>query len=134
MKAMLQQLKITTNARTELLDITSKISRIISESNVKEGICCVFVPHTTAGVVINENADSNVGQDILNKVNEIVPWEDRYLHTEGNSAAHIKSTLIGNSQMIPIENGRLSLGTWQGVYFCEFDGPRQRKVLIKVMQ
>lgn len=131
---MLQQLKITTNARTELLDITSKISRIISESNVKEGICCVFVPHTTAGVVINENADSNVGQDILNKVNEIVPWEDRYLHTEGNSAAHIKSTLIGNSQMIPIENGRLSLGTWQGVYFCEFDGPRQRKVLIKVMQ
>lgn len=130
---MLHQLKITTNARTELLDITSKISRIISESNIKEGICCVFVPHTTAAVVINENADSNVGQDILNKVNEIVPWEDRYLHTEGNSAAHIKSTLIGNSQMIPIENGRLSLGTWQGVYFCEFDGPRQRKILIKVM-
>ncbi len=129
---MIRQLEIVTTARVELIDITTKISQVVSESDVKEGVCYIFVPHTTAAITINENADLSVRQDILNEFNKIVPLENRYSHREGNADAHIKSTLIGTSQVVPVENGRLVLGTWQGIYFCEFDGPRRRRVLVKV--
>lgn len=129
---MIRRLEIVTTARVELIDITTKISQVVSESDVKEGVCYIFVPHTTAAITINENADPSVRQDILNEFNKIVPLENRYSHREGNADAHIKSTLIGTSQVVPVENGRLVLGTWQGIYFCEFDGPRRRRVLVKV--
>jgi len=129
---VIRQLEIVTTARVELIDITTKISQVVSESDVKEGVCYIFVPHTTAAITINENADLSVRQDILNEFNKIVPLENRYSHREGNADAHIKSTLIGTSQVVPVENGRLVLGTWQGIYFCEFDGPRRRRVLVKV--
>jgi len=129
---VIRRLEIVTTARVELIDITTKISQVVSESDVKEGVCYIFVPHTTAAITINENADPSVRQDILNEFNKIVPLENRYSHREGNADAHIKSTLIGTSQVVPVENGRLVLGTWQGIYFCEFDGPRRRRVLVKV--
>mgnify|MGYP000970560260 FL=1 len=121
-----------THARTEMVDITSKIQQSVKESGIESGICTVFVPHTTAGITINENADPDVVSDILKEVNKIVPFEDGYLHMEGNSAAHIKASLFGFSQQIIVEGGRLMLGTWQGIYFCEFDGPRNREVYVKI--
>lgn len=121
-----------THARTEMVDITSKIQQSVKESGIESGICTVFVPHTTAGITINENADPDVVSDILKEVNKIVPFEDGYLHMEGNSAAHIKASLFGFSQQIIVEGGRLILGTWQGIYFCEFDGPRNREVYVKI--
>ena len=101
---------------------------------MKDGICTVFIPHTTAAVTINENADPDVVRDLIMELNKIVPWEDGYHHAEGNSAAHLKSSMTGFSQQIIIEDGRLVLGTWQGIYFCEFDGPRHRKVYVKIME
>ena len=109
-----------------------KIQQVVEKSGIKSGICTVFVPHTTAAVTINENADPDVVHDILMEINKIVPFNDGYLHMEGNSASHIKSSLFGFSEQIIIENGRLVLGTWQGIYFCEFDGPRQRQVYVKI--
>jgi len=123
---------VRTHARTEMVDITSKIQQSVKESGIESGICTVFVPHTTAGITINENADPDVVSDILKEVNKIVPFEDGYLHMEGNSAAHIKASLFGFSQQIIVEGGRLMLGTWQGIYFCEFDGPRNREVYVKI--
>jgi len=129
---MVETIHINTTKRTQLIDITSKVSEVVKRSNVKDGVCLVYVPHTTAAVTINENADPSVSEDIINIINEIVPWRYDYKHLEGNSPAHIKATLIGPSITIIIENGHLSLGTWQGIFFCEFDGPRNRRVLVKI--
>lgn len=127
-------LEVTTRERTQLVDITAEVGNIVSQSGVKEGTCQLYVPHTTAGLTINENADPTVGHDILTKLNKLIPFDDGYRHSEGNSAAHIKSSLVGVSLSVFVTGGRLFLGTWQGVYFCEFDGPRRRKVMVRVME
>ncbi|TLD43044.1 MAG: UPF0047 protein Bsu YugU [Candidatus Jettenia ecosi] len=129
----MEKILVKTQGRTEFIDITVDVSRIVQKSGVQEGVCYVYVPHTTAAVTINENADPSVQRDIISELNKIVPWDGRYSHTEGNSAAHIKSTLVGSSVSIPISDGKLALGTWQGIYFCEFDGPRNREVFIQSM-
>ncbi|MDL1968063.1 MAG: secondary thiamine-phosphate synthase enzyme YjbQ [Deltaproteobacteria bacterium] len=121
-------LKVKTRAKTELIDITSEIHDLIRSSSIKKGFCMLYVPHTTAAVTINESADPSVKSDILMILNKIIPWEAEYRHLEGNSPAHIKSTIVGASELIAIENEKLVLGTWQGIFFCEFDGPRNRKV------
>jgi secondary thiamine-phosphate synthase enzyme len=125
-------LAVKTQAKTELIDITAKIAQLVQKSGVEEGLCLVYVPHTTAAVTINESADPSVKSDILMVLNRIVPWEADYRHMEGNSPAHVKSTLVGPSELIAIENRSLVLGTWQGIFFCEFDGPRNRKVHVRV--
>jgi len=127
-----QEFSLRTHNRAEFLDITGQVNRIVEESKVQSGTALVFAPHTTAGVTINENADPSVVHDILADLNRLVPFSGAYQHTEGNSAAHIKSTLVGPSETLIIEKGRLALGTWQGLYFCEFDGPRTRKVWVKI--
>ncbi|MBP1714341.1 MAG: secondary thiamine-phosphate synthase enzyme [Deltaproteobacteria bacterium] len=129
----IQEFPVRTRNRTEFLDITAQVGKIIQESKVQSGLAVVFVPHTTAAVTINENADPSVQHDILTDLNRLIPFTGPYQHTEGNSAAHIKSSLVGPSETLFIENGRLALGTWQGVYFCEFDGPRTRKVWVKII-
>jgi len=130
---MLKIFSVPTHNRIEMLDITSDVQKIVQESKQQEGLCCVFIPHTTAGITINENADPSVQEDILYELNKVIPFEDNYNHLEGNSAGHIKSSLIGSSINIIIENGKLKLGTWQGIYFCEFDGPRTRKAWVKII-
>ena len=130
---MINTIELSTDSRTTLVDITSKVERVVRESGVKEGLCHLYVPHTTAAITVNENADPSVRADILKQLNKVIPFDDNYSHLEGNAAAHIKSTLIGVSRSIPVEKGSLSLGTWQGIFFCEFDGPRRRKVLVKVL-
>ena len=130
---MLTKLSISTSKHTQMLNITDMIQKAVDDSGVESGICTVFVPHTTAAVTINENADPDVVRDFTAEINKIVPWEDGYHHIEGNSAAHLKASIIGFSEQIIIENGRLVLGTWQGIYFCEYDGPRLRNVYVKVM-
>lgn len=130
----MQRLGIRTTSRTCMLDITSKVQEVIRQSGVKSGVCIIFVPHTTSGITINENADPDVVTDIIKEINKIVPFEDDYAHMEGNSAAHLKASLFGFSQQVIIEEGRLMLGTWQGIYFCEFDGPRNREVYIKIIE
>ncbi|HPZ44437.1 MAG TPA: secondary thiamine-phosphate synthase enzyme YjbQ [Bacillota bacterium] len=134
MASKIYTLEVATRERTQMVDITSEVNRIVAKSGVVEGICHLFVPHTTAGLTINENADPTVTADILMELNKIIPFEDGYRHSEGNSAAHIKSSLTGVSLSVFVTGGRLLLGTWQGVYFCEYDGPRRRKVLIKVIE
>jgi len=124
-------IEVHTKEKIQLLDITNHIRQLLTESNIINGLCHLYIPHTTAGIIINENADPSVVNDILIKLNELVPLVDRYQHLEGNAAAHIKSTLVGIYQTIMIEEGRLLLGTWQGVFFCEFDGPRKRQVWVK---
>jgi len=125
---------IKTSARTELIDITAKIAQVVKESGVGEGLCMLYVPHTTGAVTINESADPSVKGDILMVLNRIVPWEANYKHMEGNSPAHVKSTLVGASELVTIENGALVLGTWQGLFFCEFDGPRTRKIHVRILE
>jgi secondary thiamine-phosphate synthase enzyme len=127
-------ISVKTSSRTELIDITSKIANLVNESGVAEGLCMLYVPHTTAAVTINESADPSVRGDILMVLNQIVPWDADYRHMEGNSPAHIKSTLVGASELVAIENGALALGTWQGIFFCEFDGPRTRKVNVRIIE
>ena len=129
----IQEFSVRTRSRTEFVDITGQISKIVQESKVSGGMAIVFVPHTTAAVTVNENADPSVQHDILADLNRLIPFAGPYQHTEGNSAAHIKSSLVGPSETLIIEEGRLKLGTWQGIYFCEFDGPRTRKVWIKII-
>jgi len=131
---LVKKFTLSTNSKTEFIEITPQVERIVKESGVKEGICWVFAPHTTAGITINEGADPSVRQDILNQLTRIVPFRVNYLHLEGNSPAHIKSSIIGVSEAIIIERGKLVLGTWQSLYFCEFDGPRHRQVIVKVQQ
>lgn len=129
----MHKINIRTGSRTELIDITDKIQQVVAKSKVVEGTCVIFVPHTTAGITINENADPSVRKDILKELNKIVPFDDGYAHSEGNAAAHIKASLMGASINVIIEGGALSLGTWQGIYFCEADGPRTREVWIKII-
>jgi secondary thiamine-phosphate synthase enzyme len=130
---MISTIGVSTRDRTELVDITSQIRTIIRDSGIDEGSCLVYVPHTTAAVTINENADPTVKRDILMILNRVIPFSDDYHHAEGNSAAHIKSTLVGASERLIIEGGDLVLGHWQGIFFCEFDGPRSRKVTIQII-
>lgn len=130
---MLKQFTLRTPSRACLEDITARVADVVRESAVTEGVCFVFAPHTTAGVTINENADPDVVRDILFKTSEVFPQDPRFRHGEGNSDSHIKASLVGNSETILIDGGRLVLGTWQGIYFAEFDGPRTRTVHVKVM-
>ena len=130
---MVTTLRISTTARTALLDVTGQVQQAVRESGIKNGICLIFVPHTTAGITINENADPDVKQDILTALDRLVPARGDYRHLEGNSPAHIKASLVGSSLAIPVEDGRLVLGTWQGITFCEFDGPRQRNLVVKIL-
>ena len=124
---------INTRTRTEFINIDRQVQKAIEESGIQEGICIVYVPHTTAAVTINENADPDVTRDIIMETDKIIPLHDKYSHMEGNSAAHIKSSLIGASETVIVQDGHLVLGTWQSLFFCEFDGPRTRKVYIKVL-
>jgi secondary thiamine-phosphate synthase enzyme len=126
----MKQFTVRTNAKAEMIDITDRIRILLKESRIKSGICHVFVPHTTAAVTINENADPDVPRDILMELEKIVPFNDHYRHVEGNSAAHIKASILGASETVFIENGELVLGTWQSIFFCEFDGPRTRRVIV----
>jgi len=127
-------INVSTSRKNQLIDITAEVSRAVSLSGVDGGVCLVCVPHTTAGVTINENADPDVRSDIIKGLDAIVPDDLDYEHSEGNSPAHIRSSIIGNTAQVPVVGGKLLLGTWQGVYFCEFDGPRSRKVYVKVLE
>lgn len=129
----MDKIGIRTSRRIELIDITDKIQNIISKGKIKDGICLVFCPHTTAGLTINENADPSVKTDISNALNKLIPAGASYAHAEGNADSHIKASLFGSSLTIFIEDGQLALGTWQGVYFCEGDGPRSRQVQVKLI-
>jgi secondary thiamine-phosphate synthase enzyme len=128
----MKQFSVRTSARSEMIDITDRIRALLKESRIRSGICHVFVPHTTAAVTINENADPDVPRDILSELDKIVPHNDHYRHVEGNSAAHIKASIVGASETLLIENGDLVLGTWQSIFFCEFDGPRTRRVIVRL--
>jgi len=130
----MKKLIVQSSDRTSFIDITQLIMSIIKDTGVRDGICYIFVPHTTAAVTINENADPDVKSDMLMEINKIIPFNDSYQHREGNSAAHIKASLFGNSETIFLEDGELKLGTWQGVFFCEFDGPRTRQVWVKLIK
>ena len=130
---MFHTLTVRTGSRTEFLDLTGQIQEAVRESGVQEGLCHLFVPHTTAAVTINENADPSVRVDILMVLNKIISDRESYRHLEGNSPAHIKASLIGPQLTLLVSGGRLVLGTWQGVYFCEFDGPRSRRLHLKVV-
>ncbi|MCS7197767.1 MAG: secondary thiamine-phosphate synthase enzyme YjbQ [Candidatus Bipolaricaulota bacterium] len=125
-----KRLSIKTQAKQELIDITDRVQRAIRELGVSEGVCVVFVPHTTAAITINEHADPAVKEDILTMLGRLVPAGAPYQHAEGNAHAHIRASLLGHSVTVPIEDGKIALGTWQGIFFCEFDGPRQREVWI----
>jgi secondary thiamine-phosphate synthase enzyme len=130
----MMMLTVTSRDKTQFIDITSEIQNKVKTQGIDSGLCFVFVPHTTAAITINENADPAVKSDMLNVLNKIIPWDMDYRHLEGNSPAHVKSSIVGASEIIAIENGRLALGTWQGVYFCEFDGPRTRHVNLKFIE
>ncbi|MGD9097296.1 MAG: secondary thiamine-phosphate synthase enzyme YjbQ [Desulfobacterales bacterium] len=122
------EFKVKSGSRTQLIDITADVQAALRQAGVREGTCMIYVPHTTAAVTINENADPTVKSDILKILNQVIPFEAGYGHMEGNSAAHIKSTLVGASEWVAVRSGNLQLGTWQGIFFCEFDGPRRRRV------
>lgn len=126
-------LTVDSRNQTEMIDITGRVRRRLSDAGVRSGLCMVYVPHTTAGVAINENADPSVRDDILMVLNDMVPREAGYRHMEGNSPAHVKATLVGTSETVAVENGNLVLGRWQGIFFCEFDGPRTRKVHLRFL-
>lgn len=131
---MVREFTLRTNTRDEMIDITGKIQAFINDRGVKSGAAIVYCPHTTAGITINENADPDVKRDMLRRFDEVYPWDHELdLHMEGNTAAHMKASTVGASQWLIIENGRLLLGTWQGVYFCEFDGPRTRRFYVKLI-
>jgi len=127
------KLDVPTRAKTELVDITAQVTEAVRESGISEGVCHIFVPHTTAGITLNENWDPTVRHDILLTLSDLVPPNPRHRHSEGNSPAHIKATLCGASATVFVSGGRLQLGSWQGIYLAEFDGPRRRRVWVKVM-
>jgi secondary thiamine-phosphate synthase enzyme len=124
---------VQTRQQNELREITSEVQQFVTQAGIQDGLALLFVPHTTAAITINENADPDVAHDMLQGLNKLVPLHDNYRHLEGNSAAHIKCSLIGSSEQVIISGGRLQLGTWQGIYFCEFDGPRRRKLQVKLL-
>jgi len=130
---MIQTIEVRTTSKTELLDITHAVEEVIRKVGVEEGVCFLFVPHTTAAITVNEHADPSVAADILSELEKIVPAQGRYRHLEGNAPAHVKASLIGPSETVLIRGKRLLLGTWQGVFFCEFDGPRRRQVHIQIV-
>ena len=129
----MKSFQIQTRSRSDFVDITGQVSRVVAESDVQSGVCVVFVPHTTAGITINENADPDVQTDVMEALEKAIPWQAGYRHVEGNAAAHVKASLMGSSVTVLIDAGRLVLGTWQGIYFCEFDGPRRRKVFVQTI-
>ena len=129
----MKTITVKTHSHTELVDITNEIQSVLKAVNFTSGICMLYVPHTTAGITINESADPSVRRDILMVLNQMVPWKADYRHMEGNSPAHIKTSLMGTSQIVAVEDGRMVLGTWQGIFYCEFDGPRTRKLHIKLI-
>jgi secondary thiamine-phosphate synthase enzyme len=129
---MWKTIALSTHDTVEFVNIDRLVQEVVKAKDVTEGVCTIYVPHTTAGITINENADPAVREDIINELNKIVPFEDGYRHLEGNAAAHIKACLVGFSVTIPVQDGRLALGTWQSVYCCEFDGPRRRYIHVSV--
>lgn len=132
---MIHEINLRSSKRDEMIDITSQVQRIVAQEAVQEGLAVIYAAHTTAGITINENADPDVTKDLLRRLDEICPWDmaaDR--HGEGNSAAHLKASMMGASQTLIIRNGRLLLGTWQGIYFCEFDGPRSRTCYVRIVK
>lgn len=131
---MLTKIVVTTRISKEMTDITDKVRAAVEQSKVKEGICHIFLPHTTAAITINENQDPAVASDIMKAMDRLIPWDTIFEHSEGNSAAHIKSSIIGISKEIPVENGVMKLGQWQGIFLIEFDGPRQREIFVKVIE
>ena len=132
---MLFTFALNTRERDQMIDITPQVAELVRKQGIAQGLAVVYCPHTTAGITINENADPDVKRDILMRLDEIYPWHHpKYRHVEGNSAAHLKAVTVGSSQTVIVENGVLMLGRWQGIYFCEFDGPRQRTVFVKLMQ
>lgn len=130
---MLSHISVFTRSREALEEITHRVNDVVRRSGVEEGVCYVYLPHTTAGIIINENADPSVAQDILERLEALAPSRGSYHHTEGNAPAHIKSSLTGLSVTVPVDKGRLALGRWQGVFLCEFDGPRDRTVVVQVL-
>ncbi len=131
---MIRRLEIATSSRAQMVDVTREVERAVSESGVQEGFCHIYVPHTTAGIAINENADPSVAQDILAVLEKMAPRGGSYRHLEGNADSHVKASIVGSSETVLIEGGRLVLGTWQGLFLCEFDGPRRRRLLVKVVE
>ncbi|MDO5014761.1 MAG: secondary thiamine-phosphate synthase enzyme YjbQ [Clostridia bacterium] len=129
---MTEKINISSKEHTEFIDITSRVQSAVYESGVTSGMCLIYIPHTTAGVTINENSDPDVQRDLIKELEKIVPWNDDFAHFEGNSAAHLKATICGFSELIPIENGKLDMGIWQAIYFAEFDGPRNRNFILKI--
>jgi len=131
---MFEVLELTTTKRNDFIDITGEISGALSRARIESGLCYIHIPHSTAGITINENADPTVQADIESKLNKMIPKSEKYTHPEGNSDSHIKSSLIGTALTLIVEKGSLVLGTWQGIYFCEFDGPRDRMIYIKTIE
>lgn len=129
----MQTLTVRTERRTQLLDVTAEVQKAVSAARISKGICYLYVPHTTAGITINECADPDVARDVESALDRLIPKTEPYRHSEGNSDSHIKSVLVGGSQVVFVEGGRLALGRWQGIFFCEFDGPRERKLLLNVV-
>ena len=129
-----KEISVSTSRRNEFVDVTGEVSETVKESGVKEGYVHLYVPHTTAAVTINENYDPSVKSDILGKLSDVIPAGAGYSHAEGNADSHIKASLIGNSEFIPVTGGNIDLGRWQGIFFCEFDGPRSRRMLIQVIE
>jgi len=128
---VVRYINVKSRARTEFIDITEKIQEVLKETGIVSGICCLFVPHTTAAITVNEGADPSVQRDIQTLLNKLIPFDGDYHHREGNSSAHIKASIVGISENVFIDEGRLVLGTWQSIFFCEFDGPRHRRVALK---
>jgi secondary thiamine-phosphate synthase enzyme len=129
----MKEISVQTRSRFEMIDITAEVQKAVGEEKIESGICLIYTPHTTAAVTINENADPDVSRDILAALDKAVPLNANYRHMEGNSAAHVKASLVGASELVIIEKGRIVLGTWQSIFFCEFDGPRSRKVFISII-
>jgi secondary thiamine-phosphate synthase enzyme len=129
----MRTITVKTHSQTEMLDITAEVQAVLRDERFENGLCMLYVPHTTAGITINESADPSVKRDILMVLNQMVPWKADYRHMEGNSPAHVKSSLMGASELIAVQDGRLVLGTWQGIFYCDFDGPRTRKLHVKLI-
>ena len=127
----MNEIRVQSNSRTDFIDITDHVQQFVNQSGLIDGIITIFIPHTTAGVTINENADPDVTDDLEMVLDRMVPWTAGYAHMEGNTAAHMKASMMGSSAQVIVKNGRLCLGTWQSIYFCEFDGPRHRRVWLK---